>query len=47
MEQEITEIVSTLIKALVDEPEKVEVTETRGEKTTIYEAVWPKRIWAR
>ncbi len=34
----ISEIVSILIKALVDEPEKVEVSETKGEKTTIYEA---------
>ena len=38
MEVEITEIVSMLIKALVDEPDKVEVTETKGEKTIIYEA---------
>ena len=37
-EVKITEIVSMLIKALVDEPDKVEVTETKGEKTTIYEA---------
>lgn len=38
MDAKITDIVSTLIKALVDEPDKVEVTETKGEKTTIYEA---------
>ena len=38
METKITDIVLTLIKALVDEPDKVEVTETKGEKTTIYEA---------
>ena len=34
----MTEIIATLIKALVDEPDQVEVTETKGEKTTIYEA---------
>ena len=38
METKMTDIVSMLIKALVDEPDKVEVTETSGEKTTIYEA---------
>lgn len=34
----MTEIVLMLIKALVDESDKVEVTETKGDKTVIYEA---------
>ena len=48
METKMTDIVSMLIKALVDEPDKVEVTETSGEKTTIYEAQGCKEvIWVR
>ncbi len=38
MEASMSEIIEMLIKALVDEPEQVEVTESKGEKTTIYEA---------
>ncbi len=38
MERSIAEIIETLIKALVDEPDQVEVQENRGEKTVIFEA---------
>ena len=34
----ISEVIETLIKALVDEPEEVEVTESQGEKTLVIEA---------
>ena len=34
----IAEIVEMLIKALVDEPDQVEVTENKGEKTIVFEA---------
>ncbi len=34
----IAEIVEMLIKALVDEPDQVQVTESKGEKTVIFEA---------
>ena len=37
METNMVELVSMLIKALVDSPDEVEVSETKGEKVTIYE----------
>ena len=37
-EASIVEIVEMLIKALVDEPDQVQVTESRGEQTVIIEA---------
>ena len=43
MESSIVEIIETLIKALVDEPEQVRVSESKGEKTTIYEASVSKK----
>ena len=39
----IAEIIETLIKALVDEPDQVRVTESKGEKTTVFEASVSKR----
>ena len=38
MNASICEIIEMLIKALVDDPDQVEVTESKGEKTTIFEA---------
>ena len=38
METPIAEIIEMLIKALVDEPDQVHVTENKGEKTTVFEA---------
>ncbi len=38
METPIVEIIEMLIKALVDEPDQVRVTESKGEKTTVFEA---------
>lgn len=37
-ETSIVDIVKMLIKALVDEPDQVQVTESRGEQTVIIEA---------
>lgn len=37
-ENSIVRIVEMLIKALVDEPDQVQVTESRGEQTIIFEA---------
>ena len=34
----VSEIIEMLIKALVDEPEEVQVTENKGEKTLVIEA---------
>lgn len=39
MEQtSVSEIIEMLIKALVDEPDEVQVTENKGEKTLVIEA---------
>ena len=38
METTIVEIIEMLIKSLVDEPDQVRVTESKGEKTTVFEA---------
>lgn len=38
METSMVEIIETLIKALVDEPDRVHVTENNGEQTTVFEA---------
>ena len=35
---ELKEIIESLIKRLVDEPDQVAVTESKGEKTTMFEA---------
>ena len=43
METAIVEIIEMLIKALVDEPDQVRVTESKGEKTTIFEASVSKK----
>ena len=37
METTIVEIIEMLVKALVDEPDQVRVTESQGEKTTVFE----------
>ena len=37
-DKSMAEIVELLLKALVDEPEEVEVTESSGEKTLVIEA---------
>ncbi len=37
-ETTVAEIVEMLIKALVDEPDEVQVTENKGEKTLVIEA---------
>ena len=34
---ELREVIENLIKRLVDEPDKVSVTEGSGERTTVYE----------
>ena len=38
MENSITEILTVLIKALVDEPDEVQITESAGKKTMVFEA---------
>ncbi len=38
MTTSISEILEMLIKALVDEPDQVRVTESKGEKTVVFEA---------
>ena len=43
MEASIVEIIEMLIKALVDEPDQVRVTESKGEKTTVFEASVSKK----
>jgi len=43
MQAPITEIIEMLIKALVDEPDQVRVTESKGEKTTVFEASVAKK----
>ena len=43
METSIVEIIETLIKALVDEPDQVRIAESRGEKTTVFEASVSKK----
>ena len=43
METPIVEIIEMLIKALVDDPSQVRVTESKGEKTTIFEASVSKK----
>ena len=43
MEASIVEIIEILIKALVDEPDQVRVAESRGEKTTVFEASVSKK----
>ena len=43
METSIVEIIEILIKALVDEPDAVRVTESSGEKTTVFEVSVAKK----
>ena len=38
MENSIAEVIKILIKALVDEPDQVQVTESTGKKTLVFEA---------
>ncbi len=37
METAMVEIIEMLVRALVDEPDQVRVTESQGEKTTVFE----------
>jgi|HubBroStandDraft_6_1064221.scaffolds.fasta_scaffold14236_4 predicted RNA-binding protein YlqC (UPF0109 family) len=39
------ELVQFLVQQLVNQPNAVEVKETRSDTTSVLELGWPKRIW--